>query len=187
MTSPWDDRTGQAPPPGPPAVGAPQWGPPGPTEPPPRPGPLTAAVRLMWVGAGWALLSMLSTFFFLDDVRDQVEEQLAESGQRVSESTVDAALAIGLVVGVLTGVATAAVWIWMAVMNGRGRSWARVVATMCGGLGIVFALVGLAGGGFGARTTPLSLATAAVNLVLAGVVLALLWNGRNAAYYRAHS
>ncbi|WCO67383.1 hypothetical protein PO878_01455 [Iamia majanohamensis] len=144
-------------------------------------------MRLMWVGAGWALLSMLGGFLFLDETREQVEEQLAESGTQVSGSTVDAAVIAGLVVGVVTGLATVAVWIWMAVMNGRGRSWARVVATMCGGLGIVFALVGLAGGGVGAPTTPLSLASAAINLVVAVAVLALLWNSRNAAYYAAHS
>ncbi len=166
------------------------WGAPVPWVAPPspeRPRLLTSAVDLMWIGAGLALLNVLSTFLFVDDIREAARDQLTASGQRVTDSTVDAAVAIGIAAAVAGGLVTIGLWIWMAVMNGKGRSWARVVATVLGAIGMLFSVLGLAGSGFGAETTPISLASSGINLLLAVAILVLLWNSQNAEYYRAGS
>ncbi len=179
-------QPGQGAQPGYPAQYAPYPGGPVPPD-PPRPSPLSTAVKLMWVGAGLALLNMLSTFLFIGDIREGVEDGLSDGGTSVSDSTVDAAVTLGIIFGVVIGLITVALWVWMAVMNGKGRSWARVVATVLGGLGLLFGLIGLAGGTFGAQTTPVSLASGVINVILAIAILVLLWNSQNTEYYRAHS
>ena len=67
----------------------------------------------------------------------------------------------------------------MAVKNGQGRSWARVVATVLGGLNIVFTLLNLAGG----TATTLTVVSGLVSLVLAGVILYLLYRPESTRFY----
>lgn len=182
---------------GPPSYGGGSYGPPPQAAPygfpgglpvaPPRPGPLGTAVVLMWIGAGLALVNALSTFLFIDDIRTQVEDQRRDSGAQLTDSTIDAAVSIGIAVGVVSGLITIGLWIWMAVKNGQGRSWARVTATVFGGLGILFSGLGLVGSGIGAESTPLSVGSSALNLLLAIATLIMLWNSQNAEYYRANS
>jgi hypothetical protein len=74
----------------------------------------------------------------------------------------------------------------MAAKNHRGRAWARVTATVLGGFGILFNLIGLAGAG-GSGSTSVSVVTSVVNLALAIAILVLLWSPKNRLYYRANS
>ena len=159
----------------------------GPPAAPPRPGPLGNAVVLMYVGAAIALLNLLSTFLFTDDIREATEESLRDSDQAVTDSAIDAAVTLGIVVGVVFGLIGVGLWIWMAVKNNEGKGWARVTATVLGGLGIVTNLFGLLGASVGGGGTPIAAVVSVVNLVLAVAILVLLWNSQNAAYYRANS
>jgi hypothetical protein len=67
----------------------------------------------------------------------------------------------------------------MAVKNGQGRSWARVVATVLGALSILFNLFGLAGGG----ATAASLVFSLVSLALAAAILFLLYRPESTRFY----
>jgi hypothetical protein len=141
---------------------------------------------MMWIGAGITVLGSLSSFLFMDQVRDDDEEQLMADGQVVSESTLDAAVTVGLVVGFVVALVTAALWAWMAVANGKGRSWARIVATVFASLGVLFGLLGLVGAGLGG-TTGTSVPGLVQNLITMGLavgITALLWSGKNADFYR---
>ncbi len=79
----------------------------------------------------------------------------------------------------VAGLIGVGLWVWMAVKNGQGRSWARVVATVLGALNIVFTLFGLAGG----TATPVTLVSSLVSLVLAGVILYLLYRPESTRFY----
>lgn len=86
--------------------------------PPPRPRSVVIAVRLMYAGAAgpplWALgLSLWP----------------APSNSGGSPSAAADLLAYALLVLPVT-----AVWLWMATMNKRGRSWARILSTAFFGL-----------------------------------------------------
>ena len=105
---------GRGPPTPPPARSGP---PPAAAEPPPS---IRTAVRLMYVGAGLGLIGLLSTFFQIDAIRDQIEDDDPRSA-----SEVDTAVAIGVVSAVVIGLMAVGLWLWMAHANGRGQSWAR--------------------------------------------------------------
>ena len=108
--------------------GAPMPG--GPVVRPTRPPAMDNAVKLMRLGGLLSLLSLVLIFFTTGAMRDAITQSLEKSGQNVSQSTVDAAVAFAIGFGVVFGLIGVALWFWMAAMNGKGRSWARVVATI---------------------------------------------------------
>jgi hypothetical protein len=67
----------------------------------------------------------------------------------------------------------------MAVKNGQGRSWARVVATVLGALNILFTLFGLVG----ETATSLTVVMSLISLALAGVILFLLFRPESSRFY----
>ena len=59
----------------------------------------------------------------------------------------------------------------------------RIVATVLGGLNILWTLLGFVGG----NLTPLSLVVSLINLALAGYILYLLWRPESTQLYEANS
>jgi hypothetical protein len=155
--------------------GAPGAGAPGPVE---RPQPLTIAVWLMYVGAALSLVSVLSTFLVLEDIRDQAQQEVTAQNLDIDP---DVIVNIAVAVGVGAGLLALALWIWMAVMNGRGRNWARIVATVLGALSLCGGLASFTNTMATAATVVLSL----LQLAVAAVVVVLLWLPSSSAYYRA--
>ncbi len=86
-------------------------------------------------------------------------------------------------VAVVSALIGAGLWIWMAVMNGKGRSWARVLSTVLGGLSILSLLANLAQSTNTAATTIQGL----ISVALAVTILVLLWKKESTAYYQAVS
>lgn len=135
---------GQAPPPPPPAYGDQQQGgygampgapvPTGPVAAATRPPAMENAVKLMRLGGLLSLLSLLTLFFTTGSVRDAVEET-APAGSTQAE--IDAAVSLSIGFAVVFALFGVALWFWMAAMNGKGKSWARVVATVFFGIQVV--------------------------------------------------
>ena len=98
-----------------------------------QPPSIRNAVRLMYVGAVLSVLGALSIFLQVDAIRDQIEED----DPSLSGDDVDTAVAIFVVTFVVVSLISVGLWLWMAYANGAGKSWARVVATVLGGLNIV--------------------------------------------------
>lgn len=169
------------PPSGPPAWsgpvdgGTPAWGEPAPPSEPPQ--TLRRAAVLMYVGAGLSLLGVLLTFLARDAIRDAI----AENDTSLSADDVDAAANLTIGVGVVVGLIGAGLWLWMAYANKAGKSWARVVATILGGLNILFTLFSLSGGG------GINLIINVLSIALAGYILYLLYRPESSAYYAAMS
>jgi O-antigen/teichoic acid export membrane protein len=171
-----------------------------PLEPPPSPGPWTSdnlppnplagaaqtmerppgirnAVNLMYVGAGLSALQILVSFFLIDSFRDQIREDNPD----FTENEVNSGANISLAFAVVVGLVAIGLWLWMAHENGEGKSWARIVATVFGGLGILGSLFTLLGGGMGASLF------AVINLVLAIVILVMLYRRDSSEYFRVRS
>jgi O-antigen/teichoic acid export membrane protein len=142
-----------------------------------RPQSIRTAVMLMYVGSGLAALQILISFFLIDSLRDQIRED----NPNFTESEVNSGANISLAFIVVVGLIGVGLWIWMARENGEGKSWARIVATVLGGIGILLTLFTLLGGGMGASLFGL------VNLVLAIVILVMLYRRDASEYYRARS
>ena len=170
---------GGSPPPGaapPPPPGAPQ-------QVPQRPGSLTTAVRLMQLGAALSVLSVIVSLFTLDSIKETIAEVMRDADPNVSQTSIDAAYSVSVVSAVVGGIIGAGLWLWMAGKNGQGRSWARVVATVLGGLGLLSALVSFASPAMTGVTASLGV----LNLILAVVILVLLWKKESTEYYNAVS
>jgi len=152
-----DDAGGNAPPP--------------PSPPAPvvtRPSSVARAVKLMWAGAALEVvarvLGLATGAYIGDDAPAQTP--------------------LG---GVVAGaVVNAALWSWMAWENGLGRSYARIMATILGAIGIIrafsgFFVIGAFGGG------AVGLICSMILLGLAITILVLLWTKESSNYYRAVS
>ena len=149
----------------------------------PQPSSISTAVKLMWVGAGLSALSLLFSLFTIGSMKDKVREQVLESDPSASQAMIDAAFAFGIISGIVGGLLSVLVWAWMAWKNGQGRSWARIVATVLGGLNVLFTPLSFAV----SNAEPISLVFSVINLVLAIVILILLWRKPSSEFYAARS
>jgi hypothetical protein len=144
-----------------------------------QPSSIRLAVRLMLVGAALSAIGVLLTFTQTDAIREAVEE----SDDSLTESQIDTAVSVGVAFAVVTGLIGVGLWVWMSVANGQGKSWARVVATVLGGLNVLGTLFSLVGAG----STALSVALGIVGVVLAAVILVLLYRPDASRYYELKS
>lgn len=168
---------------------APQYGgygaypgqPAAPGQTPERPQPVSIAVRLMQLGALVSLVSLIVSFATVSGLKDEITDRLREDDPNVSQSTIDAAFAIGIGFAIVMGGIGIFLWLWMAWKNGQGRQWARIVATVLGGLNVLFLLLGLANPDLETATLVFSV----VNLVLAAAILILLWRPESTRFYTA--
>lgn len=139
--------SGQAPPP-PPAPGGDDQAPPpayGQAPPPPaygqapppeaygqapgavaRPKTMDNAVRLMQAGGVIALIGLVISL--LD--RSAIREAIEKAQPTFTTSQVDAAVTTATVFAVIFGLIGAGLWFWMAAVNGKGRKWGRILATI---------------------------------------------------------
>ncbi|WP_166356086.1 hypothetical protein [Phytoactinopolyspora limicola] len=140
------------------------------------PKPIRTAVKLMYVGA------VLHTFMFVLGLfsRDDIERAIldADNSDRTPEE-IDAAISMTYTLNVAIPVIAVILWLWLASANRKGRSWARVVATILGALNILFAVLGLAGTGLGAGAL-----IGLISPALAAVILYQLYRPESSEYYR---
>lgn len=173
---------GQQPPPAP--YGAYPTGPAGGFQPPPapsQPSSISLAVKLMWVGAALSLLSLIYSITTLGDLKDDIAIELVKSDPDVTQATIDVVYGVTITFAFLFGLVGALLWVWMAWKNGQGRAWARVVATVFGGLNLLGLLFTVGAGSADALTAVSSVAS----VVLAGVILFLLWRKESSQFYEA--
>jgi uncharacterized membrane protein YiaA len=157
-------------------------GPAGPAAPAAVPPPsIQRAVLLMRVGAALSVLSILITLLTRDSLRSQVESTLRKSSSALTASQVDTAVSLAIGIAVVVGLVSVGLWLWMASANGKGRSWARIVATVLGALSVLSLLSSVAQG----QLTTLNLIVSLVSLALAIAILVLLWRKESSAYYDA--
>jgi sterol desaturase/sphingolipid hydroxylase (fatty acid hydroxylase superfamily) len=149
----------------------------------PQPPSIQMAVRLMWVGAGLSVVSLIVTLLTLSSLKSHIQDQLAKSNPTLSTSDINTTyhtVVAGAVVGAIVGVA---LWLWMAWKNGQGRSWARVVATVLGAINLLSSIYTVAVG----HSLAVSVILTVLDLVLAIVILVLLWRRESSEFYAARS
>ncbi len=175
---PTDMASGQ-----PPAYPPPAMPPPVPYgEQRPKPTPpssILTAVKIMYAGAALSALGLVMSLLTVDSAR----ERLAEINPDFTADELDAGVAFGIALAIVFGVLGILLWVWMAESNRRGKSWARIVATVLGGLNIVLTLFGL----FRGQSTGLVLVFNLISAALAAVILYLLYRPDSNAYYEAMS
>lgn len=153
-----------------------------PTTPVSAPPPIALAVNLMRAGAGLSVVNVIVGLLTRNSMRDNLEDSLRRSGD-LTDSNLDTAYNVTLTSLLIIGVIAFGLWLWMAYANGRGRRWARVVATALGGISTLGFVLSLSQGG----ATGLSLTLSALTAALAVAIVALLWRKESTAYYNATS
>jgi hypothetical protein len=118
------------------------------SEGPPKPPSLRNAVRLMWVGAGVAVLTTIVEFAVRSKIEAAVAHGMLRNAHGGSPETYTAAqihqFAEGTVVAyIVAGFLSILLWAWMAWANNRASGWARIVASVLFALNTVGVFVSL--------------------------------------------
>jgi len=144
-----------------------------------QPQSINQAVMLMRVGAVLSVLSLIAALATIGSIKDMVRQAGVDSGTPMSESTVNTAATAGLVAAVIFGLLGAGLWLWMASANGKGKKWARIVATVFFVVSVLSIVSNLAQG----KTPALSLILGLVSLVLGAYIIFLLYKKESTAFY----
>jgi len=142
-----------------------------------RPSSVTRAVQLMYVGAALSIIGIIVAWA----TKSQLHDQVAKASPSLTPDEVDTAVTVSLGLATVVGLVAVGLWLWMASANGAGKSWARIVATVLGGLGVVSTLFALT------TATGTTVALQVISLLLAIAILVLLWLPASSAYFRARS
>ena len=150
---------------------------PGPVRPEP-PASVVMAVRLMYAGAVVSALSLIISLATIGSLRTS----LRNANPKLTDSqlhTLQTGFVVALVVFGLIGIG---LWVWMALMNKAGRSWARIVASVLFAVNTLLLLAGFARGGTSAGSL-VGILTWAIGL---GAIF-FLWRRDSSEYFTAAS
>jgi hypothetical protein len=140
------------------------------------PASVVMAVRFMYAGAVVSALSLVVSLVTIGSLRAALRR--AEPSFTASQIHTAEVATVG--VAVFFGLVGIGLWIWMALANRAGRSWARIVATVFFGLNTLFLLLGLA------RTAPLGSRLVSILLWLIGLgAIIFLWRKDSSEYFGA--
>src|SRR5215472_1103668 len=150
-------------------------GTPEPVRPEP-PASVITAVRLMYAGAAVSALSLVVSLLTVGSLRNAVHRAYP-SFTSSQLHTAEVAI-VGLAVfSALLGIG---LWVWMALANKAGKSWARIMASVLFGLNTLFLVTGFT------RPSPLGsrLVTVLIWLIGAGAIM-FLWRAESSQYFEA--
>jgi hypothetical protein len=141
------------------------------SEPPPS---VVMAVRLMYAGAVVSALSLIVGLVTIGSLRNS----LHKAQPSLTPTQLHDLQTVVVVGSIFIGLISIGLWLWMALMNKAGKSWARIVATVLFGLDTLFLLLGVARAGAAAGTL-VSILTWLIGL---GAVI-YLWRKDASAYF----
>lgn len=139
------------------------------------------AVRLMLIGAGISIISLILGVATMGSLKSQIRDQLESGSQHVSESMLNASYTIAIVSAIVSGVLGTLLWLWMAWKNGQGRRWARILATVFAAINLISTIYGIAG----YNATTASWVVQLVGLAVGIVVVVLLWRKESSQFFNA--
>ena len=142
------------------------------------PVPVTRAVGLMYAGAGltvvWFVFSLLSV--------SAVKKAIHQASPDLTPSQISSLGTALVAISAVLAVAGVGLWIWMAWANKRGKSWARIVATVLFGLFTVYLLLTLIQPHSG-----LGLLLIGITWLVGLGATVFLWQRESSAYFQAMS
>ena len=143
------------------------------------------AAKLMYLGAVLAVLNVAITLSDRDAITEQVRRSLQEAGLDLTDEAIDSRIAVVMAGAAVVGLVIVGMWVLMAVSNKKGKSWARITATVLGVASILTGVRGLAAAGRTAE--PVALIMTMVSVALSATILYLLWRSENGPYYAFNS
>lgn len=148
---------------------------PEPSRPEP-PSSVMTAVKLMFAGAAVSALSLVVSLITIGSIRTLLRKAYpnftASQLHTAEVTTVGLAIFFGLV-----GIG---LWVWMALANKAGHSWARIVASVLFGLNTIFLLLGFS------RPAPLGSRLVSIVIWLIGLgAIVMLWRPDATQFFNA--
>lgn len=108
---------------------------------PPAPPSIKMAVKLMYAGAALSAVSFIVGLATIGSLRQAI---INASTKRLTSSQIHTAEVVGVTTIVILGLIGVGLWLWMAYANGRGKSWARVIAAILFGFNTLGLLTAIA-------------------------------------------
>jgi hypothetical protein len=152
----------------------------GPVTPPeaPAPQPVQNAVKLMYAGAALSAIEIIIGLTTIGSLKSAIRSQYPN----YSDSQIHTAEVAGIAIAVAIGAIAIGLWLWMAWANGRGRSWARIVASALFALNTIDLLTLVA------RPHSVISLVLAIVVWLAGLgAIYFLWQRDSSAFFQARS
>jgi hypothetical protein len=97
-------------------------------QPPPPPRSIQTAVKLMYAGAVLSAVTLIIQFTSINATKTAIRKANQASSHPLTASQLNSLVAVSVAFLAVIGVIGIGLWIWMAAMNRRGRSWARIVS-----------------------------------------------------------
>lgn len=173
--------------PGMPVPGAPAGPMSGMTPPAPgsvaRPQSVSNAVKLMYAGAALSVVSMILTPMSTDGIRSQIEDAMAGQPNAMTPEQIDGFVTFAVIMSLVFGLIGVGLWLLMAWANGKGKNWARIVATVLFALSAVSLLTSLPQIG----SAPLLVAVSGITTVVGALAIYFLWRKDSSAWFQAQS
>ena len=144
-------------------------------EPPPT---MVMAVRLMYAGAVVSTLSLVVGLATIGSLRNS----LHKSDPSLTAAQLHSLQNVVVVGSVVIGLIGIGLWVWMAVTNKAGKSWARIVATVLFVLDTLLLLLGVARAGAAAGTL-----VSILTWLIGGGAILFLWRRDASEYFTAQS
>jgi len=142
------------------------------------PAPVVMALRLMYAGAVVSAVSLVVGLATVGSLRTA----LHKSQPSLTPTQLHDLQTVVVVGSVAVGLISIGLWVWMALMNKAGKSWARIVASVLFGLNTLMLLLGVASAGVAA-----SLLVSILTWLLGLGAVIYLWRKDSSEYFTAHS
>jgi len=145
-----------------------------PQQRPPAPPSVQTAVKLMYAGAGLQALGIILSLLTLASLKSAILSKFPN----YTTSQVHTAETAAIVFVVLVGLIGIALWIWMALANGAGRNYARIIASVLFGLYTIDILAS-----FGRAQSAVGLIFGLLSWLVGLGAIIFLWRRDSSAYF----
>lgn len=152
---------------------------------PPQPSSVRIAMWLMYAGGALSALSAILILALGSRIKSDVDNALiknnatlaSEGKKTLTLSQIHSVATAYVVIIVVVLVIAVALWVWMAWANGKGKPWARIVASVLFGLNTVFLIIGVTRAGTSTLFTGLGWL-----IGLAAIIM--IWQRASSAYFK---
>jgi hypothetical protein len=105
-----------------------------PTGPATPPTAMRRAVKLMYGGAATSTVYLIAALATMGSLKSALDTANKTAKHPLTASQINGEATGYIIYVVFVGVVAIALWLWMARMNGQGKGWARITATVLFGL-----------------------------------------------------
>jgi hypothetical protein len=146
------------------------------------------SVRLMLAGAAASTVYLVFALIVTASVKSSLVKWNATQpkAKQLTAGQLNSLATYYIVSTIIIGLIAVGLWLWMARMNGAGRNWARITASVLFALWTYYTYVSI-GQVRGAATFVVSMAIVLATWLIGLGALVLLWRPDSSAYFKARS